>query len=128
MCVQDTERQCIPSVCDQDVEKTTHFLLYCSNCHCARKTFFQKIYQISGNILEQSDSTITKILLSGDNNLGVEASKTLLISSTEFNLSTERINCLPVEQILMIQYHHCFLPISNDSLIFFSSIYSLLHI
>ena len=39
------------------------------NDNCARKTLFQKIYQISENISEQSDSTITKIPLFGDNKL-----------------------------------------------------------
>ena len=49
--------------CGQDIETTTHFLLHCPNDHCARKTLFYKINQVSGNILRQSDSTITKILL-----------------------------------------------------------------
>ena len=47
--------------CGQDIETTTHFLLHCPNHHCARKNFFDKINQVSGTILRQSDSTITKI-------------------------------------------------------------------
>ena len=44
----------------------THFFLYCPNYHCARKTFFQKVHEISENILEQSDPTIANILLFDD--------------------------------------------------------------
>ena len=52
--------------CGQDIETTTHFLLHCPNHHCARKTLFHKINQVSGTISRQSDSTITKILLFDD--------------------------------------------------------------
>ena len=55
--------------CGQDIETTTHFLLHYPNHHCARKTLFHKINQVSGTILRQSDSTITKILLLCDNKL-----------------------------------------------------------
>ena len=48
------------------------FLLHCPNHHCARKTLFHKINQVSGIISRQSDSTITKILLFGDNKLDFE--------------------------------------------------------
>ena len=58
--------------CGQDIETTTHFLLHCPNHHCARKTLFHKINQVSGTILRQNDSTITKILLFGDNKLDFE--------------------------------------------------------
>ena len=47
--------------CGQDIETTNHFLLHCPNHHCARKTLFDKINQVSEIILRQSDSTVTKI-------------------------------------------------------------------
>ena len=55
--------------CSQDTDTTNHFLLHCPNHHCSRKTVFHKINQVSGNISRQSDSTITKILLFGENKL-----------------------------------------------------------
>ena len=58
--------------CGQDIETTTHFLLHCLNHHCARKTLFRKINQVSGTILRQSDSKFTKILLFGVNKLDFE--------------------------------------------------------
>ena len=79
--------------CGQDIETTTHFLLHCPNHHCARKTLFHKINQISGTILRQSDSTIAEILLFGDNKLDFETNKILLMSTIEFILLTERFSC-----------------------------------
>ena len=79
--------------CGQDIETTTHFLLHCPNHHCARKNFFDKINQVSGTILRQSDSTITKILLLGDSKLDLETNKILLMSTIEFISLTERFSC-----------------------------------
>ena len=70
--------------CGQDIQTTTHFLLHCPNHHCARKTLFHKINQLSVNILRPSDSTITKILLVGDIKLDFETNKILLMPTIEF--------------------------------------------
>ena len=51
--------------CGQEIETTSHFLLHCLNYRCARKTFFEKINLIDSNILQQSDSSLTKDLLFG---------------------------------------------------------------
>ena len=79
--------------CGQDIETTTHFLLHCPSQDCARKTLFDKINQISGTILRQSDPTTTKILLFGDNKLDFETNKVLLMSTIEFISLTERFSC-----------------------------------
>ena len=81
--------------CDQDIETTTHFLLHRPNHRYARKPFFTryKINQVSGTISKQSDSTITKILLFGDNKLDFETNKILLMSTIEFISLTERFSC-----------------------------------
>ena len=42
--------------CGQDIETTTHFPLHCPNHHCARKTLFHKINQVSGTIWRQCNS------------------------------------------------------------------------
>ena len=65
----------------QDIEITTHFLLHCSNHHCARKTHFHNINQVSETILRQCESTITKILLFSGNKLDLETNKILLMST-----------------------------------------------
>ena len=63
--------------CSQDIETTTHFRFHSPNHHCARKTLFHKINQVSGTPSRQSDSTITTILLFGDNKLDFETNKIL---------------------------------------------------
>ena len=83
--------------CGQDIETTTHFLLHCSNHYSGRKSLFQKIYQISENISEQSDSTITKILLFCHNKLDSKTNKILLMSASDFILSTVRFSCPLIE-------------------------------
>ena len=83
-------QDCVSPMC-QDVETSTHFLLHCPNHHCARKTLSDKINQVSGTILRQSDSTSTKILLFGDNKLDFETKKILLMSTIEFISLTESI-------------------------------------
>ena len=88
-------QDCVPPMCScgQDVETSTHFLLQCPNHHCARKTLFHKINKVSGNVLRQSDSTITKILLFGDIKLDFETNKILLMSTIKFISLTERFSC-----------------------------------
>lgn len=76
--------------CRQDIEKTTHFALHCPNDHCTRKALFPKINQISSSILGQTDFTITNILLFANGKRNLETSKTLLMSTVEFILLTER--------------------------------------
>ena len=88
-------QDCVFPMCyfGQDIETTTHLLLHCPNHHCARKTLFHKINQVSGTISRQSDSSITKILLFGDNKLEFEKNKILLMSIIEFISLTERFSC-----------------------------------
>ena len=73
-------------VCERYVviETTTHFLFHCPNHHCPRKTLFHKITQVSGTFSRQIDSTVTKILLFGDNKLDFETNKILLMFRIEF--------------------------------------------
>ena len=49
--------------CGQELEASTHFLLHCSNYHCARQTLFTKINIIDSSILKQNDEVITKLAL-----------------------------------------------------------------
>ena len=88
-------QDCISLMCSfgEDIEAITHFLPYCPNHHCARKTLFHKVTRASGTISRQSDSTITKILPFSDNKLDFETNKILLMSTIEFISITERFSC-----------------------------------
>ena len=92
-------QHCVSTMCysDQDIETTTHFLFYCLSFNCTRKTLFEKINQVSGTILRQSDSTTTKILLFGDNKLDFETNNftdvynRLYLINREIQLSLIRV-------------------------------------
>ena len=79
--------------CSQEIETTTHFLLFCLNHDHARKTPFPKINKVSGTILRESNSTITKVLLFGYTKLDFETNKILLMSTIESISLTERFSC-----------------------------------
>ena len=55
-----------PCICRCDVENTCHFLLLCLNFLIKRNTLLGKITNISRDILNQADATITKTLLFGN--------------------------------------------------------------
>ena len=76
--------------CGQEIETTSHFLLHCLNYRCARKTFFEKINLIDSNILQQSDSSLTKDLLFGSEKLKDDENNAILTSTVEFIQSTEK--------------------------------------
>ena len=76
--------------CSQEIEISAHFLLHCSNYHCARQTFFKKINKIDSTILKQNDQVITKLLLFGNEKLKVAQNKSILMSTIEFLQATER--------------------------------------
>ena len=87
-----TFQDCLNPICScgQEIETTSHFLLHCLNYRCARKTFFEKINLIDSNILQQSDSSLTKDLLFGSEKLKDDKNNALLTSTIEFIQSTER--------------------------------------
>ena len=74
----------------EKIENATHFLLNWPNHHCARNI---KINEISRTISRQSNSTITKTLLFGDNKLEFEINKNLLIPTIESISLIEGFSC-----------------------------------
>ena len=73
--------------------EVTHFFLHYPSHRCERNTLFHKINQVNGTILRQSDSTVTKILLFGNNKPDFEKNKVLLMSIVELVSLTERFSC-----------------------------------
>ena len=86
-------QDCVNHICScgKEIETSTHFLLHCSNYHCARQTLFKKIKKINSTILKQKDQVITKLLLFGNEKLKVTQKKSILTSTIEFLQVTERI-------------------------------------
>ena len=85
-------QHCINLVCScsQEIETSTHFLLNCSNYHCARETIFENGKKIDSSILKQNDQVITKLLLFGNEKLKAAQNKSILTSTIEFLQATKR--------------------------------------
>ena len=86
-------QDCINPICScsQEIETSTHFLLRCSNYHCARQTLFKKVNKIHSTILKYNDQVITKLSLFGNEKLKAAQNKSLLTSTNEFLQATERL-------------------------------------
>ena len=69
------------SLCGNEIETSTHYLLHCPTYTNERLTLLNKIKSINCCILESSDVTVTKILLFGDNTLS-NSYNTLILNST----------------------------------------------
>ena len=52
--------------CGQDIEKSTHFLLHCSNYSNERLTFLNIIRNIDRNILDENNLKVMETFLYGD--------------------------------------------------------------
>ena len=79
-------------VCGLDIETTTHFLLRCPIFQCARQSLLTNIKKIDESILKKHDELITKTLLYGDDKFDLSCNKSIISSTIEFIVSTERFS------------------------------------
>ena len=79
-------------VCGLEIETTTHFLLHCPLFQCARQSLLTNIKKIDESILKKHDELITKTLLYGDDKFDLSCSKSIITSTIEFTVSTDRIS------------------------------------
>ena len=104
-------QDCVYPVCScgQGIETSTHFLLHCSNYHCARQTLIEKRKKIDSNILKENDQLIKNFLLFGDEKLKAAQNKSILTSTIEFLLATVRFNTSLFNKVPngMVPLTHC---------------------
>ena len=79
-------------VCGLEIETTTHFLLHCPLFQCARQSLLTNIKKIDESILKKHDELITKTLLYGDDKFDLSCNKSIISSTIEFIVSTERFS------------------------------------
>ena len=79
-------------VCGLEIETTTHFFLHCPLFQCARQPLLTNIKKIDESILKKHYKLITKSLLYGDNKFVLSCNKSVIISTIEFIVSTERFS------------------------------------
>ena len=78
--------------CGKEVETTFHFLLSCPNYSDERLTLLSKIRNINSNILENTNSQITRFFLYGDKNFTASTNFVILNSTIEYMLATKRFD------------------------------------
>ena len=78
--------------CGKEVETTFHFLLSCPNYSDERLTLLSKIRNINPNILENTNSQITRFFLYGDKNFTASTNFIILSSTIEYILATKRFD------------------------------------
>ena len=71
---------------------STHFLFHCPLFQSARQYLLMNIKKIDESILKKHDELITKTLLYGDDKFDLSCNKSIISSTIEFIVSTERFS------------------------------------
>ena len=87
-------QDCVNQICTcgLEIETTTHFLLHCPLFQSARQSLLINIKKIDESILKKHDKRITKTLLYGDDKFDLSCNKSIISSTIEFIVSTERFS------------------------------------
>ena len=80
------------SVCGLEIETTTHSPLHCLLFQSARQSLLTTIKKIDESILKKHDELITKTFLYGDSRFDLSGNKSIISSTIEFIISTERFS------------------------------------
>ena len=72
------------------METTTYVLLYSPLFQCARQSLLTNIKKTNESILKKHDELITKTPPYGDNNFDLSCNKSIISSTNEFIVSTEK--------------------------------------
>ena len=80
-------------MCDcGETETTTNFLLHCPLFQSTRQSLLMNIKKIDESILKKHDKLITKTLLYGNDRSDLSCNKSIISSTIEFIVSTERFS------------------------------------
>ena len=75
-----------------EIETTTHFLLHCLLFQSARQSVLMNIKKIDEWILKKHDELIRKTLFYGDGKFRLTCNKSIISSTAQFFVSTERLS------------------------------------
>ena len=78
--------------CGYDVKNTCNFLIHCPNFLSKRSTLLSKITNIDSNILNHTDSTVTKTFLFGNPKYSNEVNLQIWNARIDFILTSKRID------------------------------------
>ena len=77
-------------VCGLEIETKTHFLFHCPLFQSARQSLLTNIKKIDESTLKKHDKLITKTLLYGNDKFDSSCDKSIISSTIEFIVSTEK--------------------------------------
>ena len=77
-------------LCGDDVESTSHFLLYCPSFNNERCILLNTLNQIDGNLLNKTDTLLVESLLYGSKSMNCSNNTRILNATITFILSTNR--------------------------------------
>ena len=80
--------------CGIKTESRKHFFLHCATFSIRRKTLFDKLNELSTDILKRNNDCIVKNLLLGEQDFDNATNKTWLESANDFIIATEKFDCL----------------------------------
>ena len=77
-------------LCGDDVESTSHFLLYCPSFNNERCILLNTLNQIDSNLLNKTDTLLVESLLYGNKSMNRSNNTRILNATITFILSTNR--------------------------------------
>ena len=77
---------------NQNIETSTHFLLYCSNYSNERLTFLNIVRNIDRNILQKNDLKVTETLLYGESSSDVTNNTVIMNATMKFLIAFKRFD------------------------------------
>ena len=77
-------------LCGDDVQSTSHFLLYCPSFINERRILLNSLNQIDGNLLKKIDTLLVENLLYGNKSMNHSNNTRILNAKITFILSTNR--------------------------------------
>ena len=78
--------------CENDVESTENFFLHCPLFVNERRTLLSTLGNFNDNLLENTSNALTLSLLFGNTSLSPSDNSKILSATTNFILSTKRID------------------------------------
>ena len=79
-------------LCGNDIETSSHFLLHCPTYSSEKMTFMNKFKNINYDILELSNTIMTKILFFSDSLLSDSTNILILNSTVDYVIATKRFD------------------------------------
>ena len=90
--------------CGLEIETTSHLILHCPLFQSGRQSLLMNIKKIDESILQKHDELITKTLLYGNDKFDLSCNKSIISSTIELIVSTERLEAALHGTVCVIRF------------------------